>query len=369
MIPFLKKALEKKVGFQLNTVSAYRKLEKILYAAGIQVSYSTLNRMFSDETKSINPRLETLNLLSRFLGFISFEELENQHLSTSKRDELYLANEFAIKSLLLNDEFRTAIDIYLDIMDEFREYHPEITQVIGNSFFRDTEFKANDLEYLLSRERIAPYFLEHYVREDDLNGFYAWSIQNMEFRSEFDEEKVIFKNLYLKRKDYLKGNYSDLEKLDYQHLNFHLQSRYFELELMEQHFKKAADLTDFVRERTETILDIVKTKEKDHDKLVLMGRWCRALLYTKSYVCLKDHQSWKDNCYRAFCCNYENLEYKAPIYTFLKLNFNFSLPLDFYWKNRWETSKIESELILSIGFQNDRAINSYKKVLKINYPI
>ena len=135
MIPFLKKALEKKVGFQLNTVSAYRKLEKILYAAGIQVSYSTLNRMFSDETKSINPRLETLNLLSRFLGFISFEELENQHLSTSKRDELYLANEFAIKSLLLNDEFRTAIDIYLDIMDEFREYHPEITQVIGNSFF------------------------------------------------------------------------------------------------------------------------------------------------------------------------------------------------------------------------------------------
>lgn len=368
MILHLKRALEKQAGFPLDSVKAYRKFEKILYERGVQVSYSTLNRMFSERVRNVTPRVETLNLLSRYLGYKSYEELEQSSFSKIKRDEHYFSNEFTVKSLLLNNEFKSAIDIYLDLMDEYKEYHPEITQVVGNAIFNRPDFNVKHLEYLLGRERIAPYFLEHFVSEDDLYGHYKWSVQNLEFRSEYNEERELFKMFFLKRKEFLRGKETGLDNVDYKGINFHLQSRYFELKLIENSLKKNPKFKDYVLENTDKVIELVDQQEKEHDKFVLIGRWCRALLYTGSYEYLIGLEKWTRLSLNAFNHFYENLEYKAPIYAFLKLTLQRPLSLDFYRNNRWETSKIESELILSMGLKNDRAVKAYKNVLGIEIP-
>jgi hypothetical protein len=369
MIAYLKKAIEQKAGFPLDSVSACRKLEKILYANGLLVSYSTLNRLFSENRLPSKSRTETLNLLSRFAGYPGFQQFEREQLNLSIQQEAYLSNELTIKALLFNNDFKTAIDLYVDVLREFPEFMPEISNVIGNSIYNDAKFKPQHLQYLLNRERTPPYFMESFVLEDDLNGLYTWSINNLDYRFKFEAEKSTFASLFQKRKEYLQGNFPDLNYPETHNLNYHLLSRFYELELLEKHFRQSAPLKEFVHERTHTILDALSASNCEHHKLAFVGRWCRALLYTRTYPYLKDHLRWKECCLVAFFVNYENLEFKAPIFTSLQLNFPDKLPFEFYWNNRWETARLESELILALRFQKKLTINRYKKALNFKISI
>lgn len=368
MVQHLKKALEQKTGFPLNTVSSFRRMEKLLYANGIQVSYSTLNRLFSDNKPSVTPRMETLNLLSRYLGFGSFDEFEYFSFSRIRQDELYFKTEFEIKSLLLNDDYISAIDYYLDFGSSLHEYHADLAQIIGKSIFNAEIFQAKALEYLLSKEKNAPFFLEFFVSEDDLMGHYRHALLNMEYQSEFKEEKELFKSLYLNRKDLLNGTLLELPEIDHKNINYHLQARYFELLLLNKYNSSRDNIEDYVMELTEQVLALTAAYNNTLATLVIVGRFCRALCYTNSYNCLKNHEKWRLECIRAFNSFHENVEYKAPIYAVLKLCHELNLSLDFYKHNRWENALVESELIISLALSNTKAVKKYRDFLKIKMP-
>ncbi len=368
MIGYLKKELEKKAGFRLDTVSAFRKFEKILYANGIQVSYSTLNRLFSETNTTIKPRVETLNLLSKYLGYRDFDDLEFSTFSEIKKDELYFKYELELKSLLLNKEYKTAIDLYLELRNELGSYHTDFTQIMGKAIFNNVDFDHSNLAYLLEKEVKAPFFLEYFVNEDDIRGHYRNALQNMDFQSENPLEKELFKSFYLCRKNLLNQKLFELPEVNYLHINYHLQARYFELLLLNKFIVTKTGLENFVLEMTEKVIELLNKYNNGLAKLVITGRWCRALCYTGTYGILCYSDDWKQQCINSFMDSHENIEFKAPIYAFLKLNYGLNLPLDFYKTNRWENALVESEMIISMALKNEKAVRKFQKLLNIKLP-
>lgn len=368
MVQHLKKALEQKIGFPLDTVSSFRRMERLLYTNGIQVSYSTLNRLFSDNKPSVTPRRETLNLLSRYLGYGSFDEFEYFSFSRIRQEELYFKTEFEIKSLLLNQDYISAIDYYLDFGPSLNEYHADLAQIIGKSIFNAENFQAKTLEYLLSREKNAPFFLEFFVSEDDLKGHYRFALLNMDYESEYKEEKEIFKSLYFARKDLLNGKVRDLPQIDFNKVNYHLQARYFELQLLHEYITNKDNIENYIQELAEKVLALTAVYNNTLATLVIVGRFCRALCYINSFHCLKNHEKWRLECITAFNSFHENVEFKAPVYAVLKLCYEMNLPLDFYKHNRWENAIVESELIISLALSNIKAVKRYQNLMDIKLP-
>ena len=158
----LRKALEQKVGFELDSVRAFRRLEVLLYEKRVAVSYSTLNRIFNPNYQ-VNPRNETLDLLSNFLGFKNFKVFELEHQNKIIKDELYFEKELELNSYLLNNDFDSAIDLYLDCQKSNQLLFQNFTQILGQIIFNRTDFDQNLLQKIIKKETRPPYFLEYFV--------------------------------------------------------------------------------------------------------------------------------------------------------------------------------------------------------------
>lgn len=367
MFYHLRKALEQKVGFELDSVRAFRRLEVLLYENRVAVSYSTLNRIFNPNYQ-VHPRNETLDLLSNFLGFKNFQAFELQHQNKIIKDELYFEKELELNSYLLNNDFDSAIDLYLDCQKSNQLLFQNFTQILGQTIFNRKDFDQNLLQKIIKKETQPPYFLEYFVFEDDFHGHYQKALKETDFRSEFSESKEVFKKLYNGRKAFLKGEPFDLPEVNIYELNYHLRSRYFELCLY--HLCSIyAEVENFVEETTESILQMQRNSQDFHRTTIYAGRWCRALIYTGMYKIVVENEEWIQLCKNMFYSPQDNIEFKAPLYTFLKLSGQKLLPLDFYTQNRWESSIIEAQLILSIAFNNQKAIKSFKKSLNLKLDI
>ena len=361
----LRKALEEKIGFELNTVKACRKLEKVLYAENIHVSYSTLNRMFNPAYQS-QPRKETLNLLSQFLKYTSYDHFEDKTNEKAVIDELYFSKELEIKAYLLNNDFKSAIDLYLESFHYDENLYTGLTQILGHALFNSKDFDRKQLVYLLHNQASPPYFLEYFVYEDDLYGHYQQSLDEIANSEGNHKENQLFNTLFKQRKNILKGEKVDFVELNTQPLNYHLHSRYFELKLY--HLLQTGQPThDYIRQTTQFIIDLYNKKKDYYRNLFYVGRWCRALVYSHQFHLLQPLEAWNTLCMSAFYFPVDNIEFKAPIYSFLKLVKNLQLPLDFYKLNRWENAVVESQYILSIGLGNQKARTAFSKKLNITW--
>lgn len=361
----LKKALEEEVGYDLNTVKACRKLEKLLYAKNIHVSYSTLNRMFNPAYQS-QPRAETLNLLSQFLSYSSYHDFEDSAHEKAVKDELYFSKELEIKAYLLNNDYKSAIDLYLESFDYDENLYTGLTQILGNALFNTKNFDQKKLEYLLHQQASPPYFLEYFVYEDDLFGHYQQSLNSVTSSNTTQQDNQLFYSLFKQRKSILKGDKINFEELDTLPLNYHLRSRYFELKLYHL-LKTNQPVDDYIYETSQFIIDLYENNKDSYRNLFYVGRWCRALIYSHQFHLLQPLEAWIALCTTAFYSPVDNIEFKAPIYSFLKLVKNLQLPLDFYKLNRWENAVVESQYILSIGLGNQKARTAFGKKLNLSW--
>ena len=369
MLYYLKRALENKTGLGLNSVKAYRMMEKILYEKGFFVSYSTLYRMFSVSKYQVNPRSETLNLLSRFLGYKSYEHFEEEHYSEDKYQETFFSNEIAFKGFLLNNEISAALELYEEIKEGPSEFLFEFAQILGKQLFNKENLHQKELEYLLNNEVKAPFFMEFFVYEDDPFGHFQWAIENLHRNTSDSTEQNLYTSLFTNRKKMLQGEKFEIPEIIDQKLSFHLLARHYELELLKAYSIKRKDLSKYLLDKTDELIDQILLRNNEYEKLVLIGRWNRAMVYTNTYLNLKGHSEWLQLSLSAFNSSIENLEFKAPVYAFLKLCFGLELPLDFYKYNRWENAVLESQLLISKALGNQKAVESYKKILKISLDI
>ena len=86
--PQLKGALEQKIGFEINSIAACRRLEVLLINKGHYVSYTTLSRIFGLAKINTHARPSTLDELARYLGYTdygSFLEINNEREESNRK--------------------------------------------------------------------------------------------------------------------------------------------------------------------------------------------------------------------------------------------------------------------------------------------
>lgn len=355
MISSLKKALEEKIGFNIDSVKACRRLEQILLAQKLYVSDTTLSRIFSVSKRASQPRKDTLNLLSVFLGFEHFDAFQQKFPDYD--EERYLIKSLELKSHLLNQQYYQAIDL----MEELKKIAPKtyifLTQDLGKALFGQRSRDEKAIAYLLERDYSTHHFHEFFVYEDDPYGHFAWSIENINSISNKSEKRILFEHYYLNRKKILRGEkIKDLIKSD-EKIHYFIHSRYLELLLfMSKNNKSILEIADSIKERLR--------HEKDPSALLAYcGRYCRGLLYKGQEQLLANDLEWKHLCLRSFDTNIIDLEFNAAIYTFIRKVHGEKLALDFYHNSRWDNALIESELMLSMAFNEKKTLNNYRQFL------
>lgn len=359
----LRKLLEEKVGFELTTVKSFRKLEKLLYAESIAVSYSTLNRMFNPAYQ-VQPRIETLNLLSRYLGFSDYKHFEEERNNESIKDELYFAKELELKAYILNNDFESAVSLYQDCLQYDEKLYTGLTQVLGLALFNTPDFDIKKLEYLLTQQAAPPYFMEYFVYEDDYYGHYQKALTEIDYDNHDAGSKSVFKTLFTQRKKILSGEKIDFNEFQIQEDNYHLQSRFFELKLYHL-LSRGEAVADYIMQTTHYIIRYFNESKDWYRSLFYVGRWCRALVYTHQFPLTKDIDTWPLVCLSVFYSPLDNIEFKAPVFAYLKLAEQEQLPFYFYKKNQWENAILESQLLMSLGLGNKKAAAVYSKKLNI----
>ena len=118
-----------------------------------------------------------------------------------------------------------------------------------------------------------------------------------------------------------------------------------------------------ILEIAESIKERLRYEKDPSALLAYCGRYCRGLLYKGQEQLLANDPEWKSLCLRSFDTNVIDLEFNAAIYTFLRKVHGEKLALDFYHNSRWDNALIESELMLSMAFNEQKTLNNYRQFL------
>lgn len=354
----LKSALEQHVGFQINSIAACRRLEQLLIKQGYYVSYTTLSRIFGLAKINTNARPSTLDELVALLGYedySSFLEIQNQ-LASFRR--LNLENQLVIEVLLGSGKERAAIDHLLSLHENYPTLYKLQSQTLALHLFGKEKPSTDGVDYLLSHKDLSYELFQFFVFEDDPYDHYQHALTKLIKLHQSSEDLLVFQNVFTMRKDILKGNKLLANPSIHQSAHYHLISRTFELELLQNKVPRKT-----IRSRTDEILHrITDWKEADF-ALAFVGRWCRGLIYTEQYHLLQDHITWKEQCIALLQIQEINKEFQAVIYTFLALTYGYHGSLAFIYNGEWENAKLESKLLLSLAFKQHDAFKIYKRLL------
>ena len=363
MIIKLKIALEQRIGFTIDSIKACRRLEKILFERGFYVSDTTLSRIFSIAKETTVPRNETLNLLSKFLGYDNFDTFIHLKGKHDDDEELFVRKSLELKSYLLTEQYYKAIDLMQDFKEFDNDRYLYYTQDLGKAIFGKKERDPQLIAYLLDKDYSSHHFHQFFVFEDDPFGHFRWSIEEINSIGDKSEDRLIFENFYINRKRLLQGEkVKDLIKMD-EKFHHHLHSRSLEMELLLNKNRK------WIRETTDMLMDRLKGEKDQNALLSYTGRWCRGLIYSGLQDELKSNEDWKDHCLHVFNLSARDLEFQAAVFAFLRLVHDEKLPLGFYLNNHWENALAESQLLLSIAFGEKKAVENYKKFLNMKLPL
>jgi len=124
MINVLKTITQKKLGFKIDDYNASKKLSEIIYLeSGIEISYNTLRRFFG-VVKSVKPSNYTLNTLSVFNGFISYNDfVMNFHLKNRWKEEFQIVS-------LLDDRKSNLLEYIKTNLHSKRDFILKLTQIV-----------------------------------------------------------------------------------------------------------------------------------------------------------------------------------------------------------------------------------------------
>jgi hypothetical protein len=332
-------------------------MEKMLYERGFFVSYTTLSRIFSVAKISAQPRGETLNLLSKFLGFDSFDSYIEYEMTSGEASEAFIRKSLGLKSHLLVGNFTDVIDG----IDSLKALNPEKSQLfkqyLCNKVFGTENRDAELINYLLTKDFSSSILQDYIVYEDDPFGHFQWSLENLGNNNEKSTDRLCFEELFKCRKKIISGRkFVKIPPFDGD-LHFELHSRYLELQILKCRSQK--DLIKIL----ELVIFSAGLNSEDTCKLSYASRACRGILYLKKIGFLKKMLDWRQFCLEAYGIIRQDLELKAPIFALLKIVYNENLPLDFYDNYHSENTLIESQMFLSMAFNEQEAVENYKRFL------
>jgi hypothetical protein len=362
MLSALKNELEKKVGFALDSFKNCRRLESQLVKNGLYISYSSLARMFSIGNKTTVPRNTTLNELSVFLGYRSYEHFNEIFENSSEELEEYTRKVLEMKSELFFGNRLKGLELFIDIRKKFGNLSDLLSQELALQLFNTQNLPKQDLEHLVAKGITEVNFMDFFIYEDDPFGHYEWFIQHASGAQKQSQDFQNFKKLFSHRKELLKGKTTDEKALPIQHINqsVHLYSRILEIEVLQMAANQPKNLLEFYQERLDQTISLLKNRH-EYDKIIVLGRLFRAACHTGiDKKILLDNET-KQFCVEVINSNALELEFQAPIYAVLKNDPKLNLSLAFLHNNYWKNAQFESEMLISKALGLNNVYATYKK--------
>lgn len=230
MINYLKEQLVLKAGREIKTRGDCEYLSRMIeIETGEFLNYNTLRRFFGIDPKKVKPRLATLNILSRYIGYRSFNHLSAFHphkmlfdqnqktyellsnFNPSSLASYYKKLSYSRKLNYLTDVCRYGILTkqidrlclalnMMNITSDAFTYDEKL--VLGNSIglsLRDVRLSKIDWELLLNDQFFNKYVFEIFVDYSSLNTSYKRFLQSPALH----KQQKIFKYSVLYLRDYL----------------------------------------------------------------------------------------------------------------------------------------------------------------------
>jgi hypothetical protein len=363
MLVTLKSELEKKVGFALDSFKNCRRLEQILQQQDIYISYSSLARMFSLGNKTTVPRNSTLNELSVFLGYETYEHFNNQIQNSSDELESYTRKVLEMKSELLLSNRLKGLELFIDIRKNYPILSSWLCQDIALYLFNNQQLPQKDLEHLVANGITEVNFMDHFVYEDDPFGHYEWFIKHTSSTEKHTADFQNFKELFIERKKLLRGKANKGFQLPNLNINqsIHLYSRILEVEILQIAANQPKNLVDYFHERLKDTVFLLK-KRSAFDKIIVLGRLFRAASHSGIDNAIILDEETKQFCVDVINSNSKGLEFEfmAPIYAVLKNDPALKLSLAFYQNNHWKNAQFESEMLIAKALGLKKVYTTYK---------
>lgn len=176
----LKIHIKQKSGISCNSFNDIEQLVCFIKKdTGECLSVQTLNRFYGLIKNKFSPSVVTLNILSRFLNYGSFEEFEKLGLHKSFSVSPYLSSEKLFKSLFVNP-YAACNDKNLKWI-----FHNIYCMIERN------EIQPEDVYQLMAQSPFGrKFFFEEFVYMDKLNGWYGDSLKYLEMHVKTRQEKV-----------------------------------------------------------------------------------------------------------------------------------------------------------------------------------
>jgi len=349
-IDILKQALERRVGFTLNSVQQCRQLEKWLAKYHIHVSYSTLSRMFGLNRQAVMPREATLNALSSALGYADYASFRKGQNISPTRHRYQNDLVFQMELYMESGHSESAVDFFIDAIQEDTK-NSFLSLHLGKHLYGDVEKYQQQLERMSQREEGRNYFFQFFIDEDDLNGGCERALSQI-FYTDADEQEAFFVDLFQARKRVMKGEYLSKNQMKKWSQNIsdrtalHLLARWYELVILNEFLQEGK-----VKERT--MMSIVDSALKRLDLLMfesaecaLVGRICRALIFTRSAHLVYRHHGWITACRQVVFGDFSDLEFQSAAQRFLQLGNNFLSNQQMIYKSDWPNAYFTSQLFL-----------------------
>jgi hypothetical protein len=349
-IDILKQALERRVGHTLNSVQQCRQLEKWLAKYDIHVSYSTLSRMFGLNRQALIPRKATLNALSTALGYADYPSfIKGQNISPTRhryQNDLIVQTELYLES----GQSESAVDLFIDAIQEDTK-NSFLSLHLGKHFYADVEKYHRQLVRLSQREEGRNYFFQFFIDEDDLNGGCERSLSQI-FYADADGQEAFFVDLFQARKRVMKGELLSKNQMKKWSQNIsdqtavHLLARWYELVILNEFLQEG-------KVKEQTIVGVVDAALKRLDLLMyesaecaLVGRICRALIFTRSAHFVYRNHGWITACRQVVFGDFSDLEFQSAAQRFLQLGNNFLSNQQMICKSDWPNAYFTSQLFL-----------------------
>ena len=203
MINILKTITQKKIGLKIENYNSSRRLSEIIYTeTGIEISYNTLRRFFGI-VKTVKPSNYTLDTLSLFNGFKSYNDfVMNFHLKNRWKEEFYMVSlmerpeslltfiknnlhsnrDFAIKltqivrELMLTKDYNILLQIFsLDQMN-FSRFDFDDVAYFGNCIgplLKTFDLESVEVKSLILNGNFLDLVFTIYVDYENLNSYYG----------------------------------------------------------------------------------------------------------------------------------------------------------------------------------------------------
>jgi hypothetical protein len=242
----LKRQLEKKSRIHLQSFSDCKRFSEVLDNHGIHIAAMTLSRCFGITKSEHRPFLSTLDLLSSYLGFQSFNHFRKEtddimKFALNHPEIQFQTGEYGYSALELAlqvNDWETAMNL-IESFDAQHFSQLDFMWFLGEQV-RHHENKNDFLDLLARTENGKKYFYEWFVDEDDSGHYFSTALKEFYKPQAKSVGDRLFVQAFLDAKNIYKGFKREIifpevyleSVFNLNDLHYHQVSRLFEMRVL-----------------------------------------------------------------------------------------------------------------------------------------